>query len=112
MAILNSVARAIDRFAVKVSLTRRGAGGYVDGVYIRGAATTSEIMAVIQPATGNQLMDVPEGIRVEARWIFWSRSALSVDDVIKHGGVSYRVMYTWPRDEGAFHRAAIGRLDK
>src|SRR5690606_10287750 len=104
---------AIDGEAVNVSLAREGSGGYYndDGDYIPGTpATTSTIRAAIQPATGNQLMDVPEGMRTEARWLLWSRSEVKIDDTITSGGVSYRVMHLWPRMEGGFYRAAIGRL--
>ena len=106
------VAIAIDGEAVNVSLTREGSGGYWsdDGEWIEGGPTTSTIRAVIQPADGNQLMDVPEGMRAEARWLVWSRSEVKLNDDITSSGIKYRVMYLWPRMEGGFYRAAIGRL--
>ena len=105
------VAVAIDGEAVNVTLTRAGPGGYNDdGEWVEGAPTTITIRAAIQPARGNQLMDVPEGMRTEARWLLWSRSEVKVDDTITAGGISYRVMHLWPRMEGGFYRAAIGRL--
>lgn len=109
--MLGAVAIAIDRLAVNVSLTRATTGGYNDdGEWVPGASTTSTIRAAIQPANGNQLMDVPEGMRTEARWLLWSRSEVKIDDTITSGGVSYRVMHLWPRMEGGFYRAAVGRL--
>lgn len=109
--MLGAVAIAIDRLAVDVSLTRATAGGYnEDGEWVPGASTTATIRAAIQPASGNQLMDVPEGMRTEARWLLWSRSEVRENDTVTSGGVSYRVMYLWPRAEGGFYRAAIGRL--
>jgi len=106
------IAVAIDGEAVNVSLTREGSGGYWndDGEWVPGGPSTSTIRAAIQPANGNQLMDLPEGLRVEARWLLWSRSEVKLDDEIASGGVSYRVMYLWPRMEGGFYRAAVGRL--
>lgn len=107
------VAIAIDGEAVNVSLTTRAAGGYDEnGNGVPGAETTSTIRAAIQPAKGNQLMDLPEGIRTEAGWLLWSRAELKVDDQITAGTVQYRIMYLWPRAEGGFHRAALGRLTK
>lgn len=109
--MLGAVAIAIDRLAVNVSLTREAPGAHNDdGEWVPGTSTTSTIRAAIQPARGNQLMDVPEGIRTEAQWLLWSRSEVKVNDVITSGGVSYRVMHLWPRAEGGFYRAAIGRL--
>ena len=109
--MLGAVAIAIDRLAVPLSLTRTLAGGYNDdGVWVDTNIDTTSIRGAIQPANGNQLMDVPEGMRTEARWLLWSRSEVKVDDTITSGGVSYRVMHLWPRAEGGFYRAAIGRL--
>lgn len=109
--MLGAAAIAIDRLAVNVSLTRTAAGAHNDdGEWVPGASTTTTIRAAIQPATGNQLMDVPEGMRTEARWLLWSRSEVKTDDEITSKGVRYRVMHLWPRMEGGFYRAAIGRL--
>ncbi|CAN7389519.1 hypothetical protein [Neorhizobium sp. LjRoot104] len=106
------VAVAIDGEAVNVTRTRAAAGAYNDdGEWVPGSPDAATIRAAIQPASGNQLMDVPEGMRTEARWLLWSRSEVKVDDMITSGGVSYRVMHLWPRADGGFYRAAIGRLD-
>lgn len=112
MVMLPNVARAIDRFSVKVTLSTSSPGVYVDGIYQGNNTSDSSIMAAIQPATGNQLMDVPEGLRTEARWLCWSRSIMKVDDIITHDGIKYRVVFDWPRNEGGFYRAAIGRMVK
>ncbi|MBB4063684.1 hypothetical protein [Gellertiella hungarica] len=103
-------AAAIERRAVSVTLRRRSAGAYdLDGRFIDGSETSEPIKAVIQPAGGNQLRDLPEGIRTEANWMIWSRSPIAVDDRIISSSVSYRVVYVWPRAEGGFFRAALGR---
>ena len=111
---MNIAGRAIDRRAIGVSLTSRAPDAYDPntGKLVPGAPSTITIRAVIQPATGNQLRDLPEGIRTEAQWLLWSRSAVALDNVVTHKGVEYRVMYLWPRDEGAFYRAALGRKTK
>ena len=104
------VAIAIDGESVPVTITTRAAGAYNDtGDWIDGAPTTASIMAAIQPVSGNQLKDMPEGIRTEAGWVAWSRSAIALDGVISHAGVTYRVLFVWPRAEGGFYRAALGR---
>jgi hypothetical protein len=103
------VAIAIDGEAVNVSLTRNAPGTWgTDGKWTPGADTTVVIRAAVQPASGRQLMDMPEGIREEARWIAWSRADLRLDDRIAHGGQDFRVMHVWPRMEGGFWRAAMG----
>lgn len=105
------VALAIDGEAVNVSLKRNAAGHYdQNGKWIPGVSSTSTIRAAIQPASGRQLEDLPDGIRNEARWLVWSRAEIRLDDVITHAGSSYRVMFVWPRADGGFHRAALGLL--
>jgi len=91
--------------------TRQGADTYDDGGnLIPGANTTMAIKAVIQPVKGNQLMDMPEGVRSEAGWMVWSRSEVKEDDRITNAGVTYRVLFAWPRADGGFYRAALGKV--
>lgn len=110
------VAIAIDGEAVSMTRTRVICGDYTDdGKLAAGTLAVVPIMAVIQPTSGarlhsgNQLEDAPEGIRTEAQWMLWSRSDIAVDDQITHRDVAYRVLFAWPRDEGGFSRAALGR---
>lgn len=132
------VAIAIDGEAIPIIRSRSAPGFYdVNGDFIRGQSARAKIMATIQPVRGNQLMDMPEGIRTEAGWMIWSRSEIRLDDVIGSTGggflsfgpylllfagnqlvfnaqpaidsITYRVLYVWPRMEGGFYRAALGR---
>lgn len=101
----------IDGEAVSVTLIRNAAGHYdQDGNWNPGAATSSTIRAAIQPASGRQLEDLPDGLRAEARWLVWSRSEIRLDDEITHAGSRYRIMHVWPRADGGFWRAAAGLL--
>lgn len=105
------VAIAIDGEARNVTLTTHAAGAYnADGDFVPGAATSTTIRAAIFPASGNQLRDMPEGIRTEAGWVCWSRSAMAIDNQITADGIVYRVLHAWPRPEGGFTRAALGRV--
>lgn len=105
-------ANAIDRRAWAVTRTRDSEGLYNDdGDWVPGSSASSTIKAVVQPVKGNQLMDMPEGIRTEAGWIAWSRSDIAVDDRIMNRDVPYRVLFVWPRDQdGDFYRAALGKV--
>lgn len=102
----------IDRRAWVVSRSRISAGSYDgNGNYVPGSIFNSAIKAVVQPVKGAQLMDMPEGIRTEAGWIIWSRSDIAINDRITDDGVTYRVIFLWPRNrDGEFYRAALGRL--
>lgn len=114
------VAIAIDGEARNVSLTTIGDGHYNDdGDWVAGVPEPRTIRAAIFPnsraeggnsTSGDALKDGPEGIRTEAGWLIWSRHEIKVNDVIADGSVIYRVLFAWPRPEGGFHRAALGRM--
>lgn len=104
---------AIDGEAIDVIRTTRAPDGYdANGKALKGAAAATAIRVAIQPASGRQLMDLPEGVRSEARWLLWSRSEVKLDDEIASEGLVYRIMYVWPRAEGGFFRAALGQMTK
>jgi hypothetical protein len=48
---------------VQATLKRRGAGGYVKGVYSGGTVTTSTIPVVFWPASAREIERLPEGLR-------------------------------------------------
>ena len=101
----------IDAEAISVSLERKTGGSYNDDGEWQGEVIAPEtIRAVLQPATGRQLQDLPEGERTDARFFLWTRSALVSDDVIVYGGERYRIVFDWPRPEGGFTKAAIGKI--
>ena len=104
---------AIDRRAWPVTRKRAGSGGAYNnnGEWVPAADVTTSIKAVVQPLTGNKLMDVPEGVRVEEMWVIWSRSEVAMEDRIVTNGETYRVMHAWPRtSDGDFYRAALGKV--
>ena len=114
--MLNS-ARAIDRFAVALTLYQTQPATYVDHKPVTPAPIEVAIRGVVQPgqdvraAKGNGLTDELEGTRIEASWLLWTRATVAEDDVIKDAaGIRYRIMWLWPRAEGGFFRAALERL--
>jgi hypothetical protein len=107
------VAEAIDAEAESVTLRAvAAAGGSYDsgGKWVANVAGTSTVQAAVQPARGNALMDLPKGIRTKAEWFAWSRAVIVVDDEITYRGISYRVIFAWPRAVDGFVRVALGRL--
>lgn len=116
---LAAAAFAIDAYAIPVVRIRRAPGSYVDGIWVNGSEATSEIMAAIFAMSPHTLRDLPEGIREDAEWTAWSRSSLlPVDETTARepdrlswqGGV-WRVIHSWPRVEGGFYKAALGRVE-
>ena len=108
--MLNS-ARAIDRFAVPLTLYRKQPTTYVNHKPVTSDPVAAAIRGVIQPAKGNQLQDMPEGVRIDAGWLLWTRAdVVEGDVVVDAAGLRYRAMWLWPRAEGGFNRAMLERL--
>ncbi len=108
--MFSSVSFAIDKLAVSAVLKRVTDHGTYDGNGNKTPGTELEknIRMVIQPVSGFELKDLPEGIRSEAKNIAWSRENLINDDLLVVSSITYRVMYVWPRPEGKFTRVALG----
>lgn len=48
-----------------VNITRNTPGSYVNGVYVSGSQSTITIDATIQPLSGFDAKNAPEGVRIE-----------------------------------------------
>ena len=76
-----------------------------DGKAVKGTA--------IQPTSGRQLLDVPEGVRTKATSFLWIRASVKVRDEIEtSNAAAYKVVHLWPREEAGFNRAALGLLKR
>lgn len=106
----NLAALAIDGEAFPMTLRARTSGTYDEGgKWIPGSPVDLPIMAAIQPTTGANLEDLPEGLRTEARMFLWTRSVVKMDDIVIDGSSSYRVIFIWDRQrDGGFTKAALG----
>ena len=76
---------SIDReFNRTVILHRFMAGSYVDGIWIDGNVTDSEIMASVQPLTAGDYRRLPGGNTGQLGWkLFWSSDFQFGDEVNK-----------------------------
>jgi hypothetical protein len=105
------VAVAIDEEAEPVVWKAVASGTWNSvGKWVPGISVETSIPCVIQPARGTALMDMPEGIRHDAEWLGWSRTAVKTNDEIVYQSVRYRVMFVWPRVMDGFTRFALGRM--
>ncbi len=79
------------------------------GNAVPGQVTQATIKAVIQPVTGSDLLDLPEGVRASASYALWSLADIQLDDVIVNAGENLRVTHLWPRPVHGFNKAATRR---
>jgi hypothetical protein len=107
---LIDVAIAIDMEETQVTLRTRSGGYYQSGgQWVPGAVTDTVFDAAVQPADAKQLKDLPEGLRGEARYLLWTRTPLSLDDLIVYEGDTFRIMHVWNRQrDGGYTKAALG----
>lgn len=86
-------------------------GAYVRGKWVDYSPKTTVIRANVQPTSGKQLQDLPEGLRADAKYTVWSTSELQVNDEIDFAGERWRVLFVWPRGfDGGFYRAVMGLM--
>ena len=94
-----------------IEIWRKSGGGYNDaGRWVgENVDKQTDVLAVVQPATGQKLLDLPEGDRNEARHFLWTTEALATDDIVLYRGKQHRVVFVWDRvSDGGYYRAAIG----
>lgn len=103
---------AIDEESEPVILKVPGPGTYDDaGNYTPGAFPDPLpiIYAVLQPVTGRELRDLPEGLRKQVSLVGWTRTTVAVGNEIGYGGTDYRIVHVWGRPMNGFNKFAIGR---
>ena len=109
------VSEAIDEEAIACTLRRKGAPSFTQGGdVVPGGATDAPIFAALLALSleryGDMLRDKLEGIDRDGLRMLYSRSEVRLDDAIIRGADTYRVLALWPRVEGGYYRAAIGRI--
>lgn len=69
-----------------------GGGGYgADGRPLAQTSGTAYIMAIYYPATGKELLRLPEGERTGARMVFWSQNPIYLRDVVRADNTDWQV---------------------
>lgn len=95
--------------AATYTVTRIGAGAYVNGVYVDGATTTLEIRASIQPMSGDELqraavLTATHGIKLYAGREVILRTVDAVGakaDKVSYNGRVYQIQRGQPYGAGA-----------
>ena len=85
-----------------------------DGEPVEQARQTATIRGKIQPMNGRDLMDMPEGNRIEAQMVVGTRSPLKVDDELYNSrdGLNYKVIFVIPHTVGGDRtRAILGHIN-
>ena len=100
----------IQRFGQSVTVTRYGAGSNVNGDYVAGTATTFAVIMSVQPLSGRELLNLPEGQRTRnilkgycATELYTATQAESKKaDVVTVGSKSYEVQFVehWQEQGG------------
>ena len=103
------------------TLYRLSSGGYVDGTWVESAETEIAITASIQPATGKDLQNLPEGRRQGVVYAVYTSAAIQTAvqgaagtkaDQLVIGGVRYEAMHVepWQNNVINHYRALFARI--
>lgn len=105
----------VESFATTVTLTRTAEGSYVEGRYVPGVSTTSELRAAVSPASPRDLQALPEGLRTEQLMQFFASVALrtaeaagSPADRVTFGGYTYEIQHVEDWSVQAGYWRAVG----
>jgi phosphoribosylaminoimidazole carboxylase (NCAIR synthetase) len=115
-----SLPGVIDTFktAASYSITRTLAGSAVNGRYTAGAADALDIVASVQPVTGDDLKTLPEAQHTDSVIVIYTetelytRTATHEPDVITFEAETYELFKVekWSHTGQIFYRAYAGRL--
>lgn len=92
-----------------LTIDRPGATTYTLGRAADGADTQATIAATVQPATGRDLLRLPEGQRSEETVLVLSLGELRLRDRFTRGGSTYEIKHVKPWG-GSFYDALAQRL--
>lgn len=95
---------------------RNGAVLLVDGKPVDRDVIMFDIQCNVQPLTGLDLLQVPEGDRhLEQYWVFANErsQAIELNDRVVRSGISYQVqkVETWGRPPNGYQRFRMTRID-
>ena len=101
------------------TITRHVASSYdATGDYVEGAATTLAVVGSLQPLTGKQIEQLPEGMRDRASAMLFSATSLqssrtgNTGDRVPFGGDTYEVLgvVNWATPVGGHFAYALERV--
>jgi len=116
--MINDVSRVLLRWQEPLVIKRVGVGDYVDGVWDNGATSDIDIFAVVQNATQDELILLPEGTRTtESVKIHTITQVKTVSefgetdaDTFQYNGFNYRLFDVFDRKVGNYYKAVAIRL--
>jgi hypothetical protein len=98
---------AIEAEAVDITHTPQPGGSYsAAGLWVEATPAPVTIRAAVQPLTGRDLSDLPEGLRTAAKYKIYTPATVSVGDHVTIGGTAHRVLNVSPWPE--YCRAFVG----
>lgn len=111
-----SVLGAIASFSTGTyTRTRYAAGTTTDGVYTPGSASTTSIVASVQPVRGAELKALPEGRHADHSRVVYTETELRVSPVpdrVTINGDAFEVFKAepWGAFGETYYRAMVSRL--
>lgn len=93
---------------VEYQVERIAEGSHSGGVYTPGTSSNFTIKGNLQPLSGNEILQLPEGDRQRQSLWLYSRTELKVNDIVTADGKSYEVqpVEDWTRQRRLPHYKA------
>lgn len=97
-----------------ITVTRTAVGSYVAGRYVPGSAQDMDAAGNIQPLTGKELLQLPEGERQRQAKKIYTAFALENGDVVTRAdGIRYEVQAVedWTEFNQPHYKARLMRIE-
>ena len=115
--MLEEAAAAIDILKRPATIARATGGAYVRGTWAGTYDAAVLTAGVLQPVTGRDLRDMPEGVRAEAVKLFFVTASdllpgdINENDKIEADNETFRVIHIAPWTRyGGFRECVLGRI--
>jgi hypothetical protein len=105
-------------FLIDLTVERRTAGVYTDGLYVPGTASSLTIPASVQPANAEDFQNLPEGERFGGSQLLYtllelvgSKDLAKADKVINYLGVNWKIVHVEPWAHHGYFKSIMVKID-
>jgi len=98
-----------------ITVTRKAVGSYVNGRWVDGTAADHSVSGNVQPLSGRELQQLPEGDRERQPLKIYTAFALANGDVVTRGdGIEYEVQAVedWTKFNQPHYKARLMRIEE
>jgi len=105
-------------FLIELTINRKTAGSYIDGLYVAGSSSNFTMQASVQPAQAEDFVNMAEGERFGGEQVIYSireligsKDLTLADAVIGYLGVNWKVTQAQSWIHHGYYKSIITKVD-